>query len=41
MMREKVRQVSSGYGVFMLLLAAQLGLAYTVFGAATAGSLYT
>ena len=38
MMREKVRKASSGYGVFVLLLATQLGLGYALFRAALAGS---
>ena len=38
MMKEKVRKASSGYGVFVLLLATQLGLGYALFRAALAGS---
>ena len=38
MMREQVRAVRSGYGVFVLLLVTQLALGYGVYSAAAGGS---
>ena len=40
MLKEQVRDVRSGYGVFVVLLTVQLVLGYGVFRAALAGSLF-